>query len=167
MDGFALQGTAAEPTLQGKLGLAIRQSDGRETGRVQTEINWTREGLRINAATVPVRGGRLTVNGTLPWRLTLAPTDSGSNVGVAPAAADTLALAVQADSFDLGVFNPLLPADAARDLRGRLIAHARVSGPVKAPRADGTLEMSGVAVALPPLGLSYRGRRHGRTALGR
>ncbi len=156
LDGWLrLQGTAAEPTLQGKLGLGIRQSDGRETGRVQTGINWTREGLAINAATVPVRGGRLTVNGTLPWRLTLTPTDSGNNVGVTPAA-DTLALAVQADSFDLAVFNPLLRADAARDLRGRLIAKARVSGPVKAPRADGTLEVTGVAVALPPLGLSYR-----------
>ncbi|MFL5459495.1 MAG: translocation/assembly module TamB domain-containing protein [Gemmatimonadales bacterium] len=157
LDGWLrLQGTKTDPTLQGKLGLAIRQSDGRETGRVQTELNWTGEGLRINAATVPVRGGRLTVNGTLPWRLKLTPTDSGSSVGVTPARADTLALAVQADSFDLAVFNPLLPADAARDLRGRLLAHARVSGPVKAPRADGTLEISGVAVALPPLGLSYR-----------
>jgi autotransporter translocation and assembly factor TamB len=156
-DGWLrLQGTAAEPTLQGKLDLGIRQSDGRETGRVQTELNWTGEGLRINAATVPVRGGRLTVNGTLPWRLTLTPTDSGSSVGVSAGAADTVALAVQADSFDLAVFNPLLPADAARDLRGTLIAKARVSGPVKAPRADGTLEMSSVAVALPPLGLSYR-----------
>jgi translocation and assembly module TamB len=75
---------------------------------------------------------------------------------VKPATADTLALAVQADSFDLGIFNPLLPADAARDLRGRLVGQARVSGPVKSPRADGTLEMMGVAVALPPLGLSYR-----------
>ena len=55
LDGWLrLQGTAAEPTLQGKLGLAIRQSDGRETGRVQTEVDWTREGLRLNAATVPV-----------------------------------------------------------------------------------------------------------------
>ncbi len=157
VDGWLrLQGPAAEPTLRGKLGLGIRRSDGRETGRVQTEIDWTREGLRINAATVPVRGGRLTVNGTLPWRLTLTPTDSGNNVGVTPGTADTLALAVQADSFDLGVFDPLLPADAARDLRGRLVAQARVSGPVKAPRADGTLEMAGVALALPPLGLSYR-----------
>jgi translocation and assembly module TamB len=156
VDGWLrLQGTAAEPTLEGKLGLGIR-SGGRETGRVETEIKWTREGLGINAATVPVRGGRLTVNGTLPWRLTLTPSDSGSSLGVAPGTADTIALTVQADSFDLGVFNPLLPADAARDLRGSLIAHARVSGPVKAPRADGTLEMRGVAVALPPLGLSYR-----------
>jgi autotransporter translocation and assembly factor TamB len=156
IDGWLrLQGTAAEPTLEGKLGLGIR-SEGRETGRVETQINWTREGLAINAATVPVRGGRLTVNGTLPWRLTLTPSDSGSTLGVSPGTADTLALAVQADSFDLGVFNPLLPADAAKDLRGSLVAHARVSGPVKAPRADGTLEMRGVAVALPPLGLSYR-----------
>jgi translocation and assembly module TamB len=157
LDGWLrLQGTAAEPTLQGKLGLGIRQSDGRETGRMQTEIDWTRERLRINAATVPVRGGRLTVNGTFPWRLALAPSDSGSNAGVTPATADTLALAVRADSFDLGVFNPLLPADGARDLRGRLVAQAQVSGPVEAPRAEGTLEIAGVAVALPPLGLSYR-----------
>ena len=87
--------------------------------------------------------------------LSLPPTLEAP-VGVTPAAADTLALAVQADSFDLAVLDPLLPADAARDLRGRLIANARVSGSVKAPRADGTLEISGVAVALPPLGLSYR-----------
>ena len=158
LDGWLrLQGPATEPTLDGKLGLAIRQRNGREIGRVLTDLAWTREALRINVATVPVRGGRLTVKGTLPWRLSLTPTDTGTSVGVAPAAADTIALAVRADSFDLGVFNPLLPSDAARDLGGRLVAQTRVSGTLKAPRAEGTLEIAGATLELPPLGLSYEG----------
>jgi autotransporter translocation and assembly factor TamB len=158
LDGWLrLQGPAAEPTLRGKLGLGIRQSTGREVGRVLSEVAWTQEGLRINLATVPVNGGRLTVNGTLPWRLSLTPTDSGTSVGVAPGASDTLALLVRADSFDLGIFNPLLPPDAARDLSGTLVAQTRVGGTLKAPGAEGTLQIAGASLALPSLGLSYEG----------
>ena len=168
LDGWLrLQGTAAEPTLQGKLGLAIRQSDGRETGRVQTEIDWTGEGLRINAATVPVRGGRLTVNGTLPWRLTLTPPDSGNNVGVTPGTADTLALAVQADSFDLGCIQPT-PAGGCCERSSRKVAGPRArerTGQGTAGRRHPRDERcrGGAAATGPELS----GRRHGRTALGR
>jgi translocation and assembly module TamB len=158
LDGWLrLQGPPADPVLQGKLGLGIRPRNGPEVGRLLTELDWNRQGLRINAATVPVKGGRLTVSGSLPWRFTLTPSDSGTTVGVAPGAADTLGLAVRADSFDLGVFNPLLPPDAARDLRGRLIAQAKVGGTLKAARAEGTIEIAGAAVSLPPLGLDYQG----------
>ena len=126
-------------------------------GRIRTNLAWTEQGLRVDAAAVPIRGGPLTVNGTLPWRLTFAPPDTAEAVGVVRGAADTLALAVRADSFDLGLFESLIPPETARDLRGRLVADANVSGRIDAPRANGSMHVSGVAVTLPTLGVSYQG----------
>jgi translocation and assembly module TamB len=139
------------------LGLTIRRRKGGEIGRIRTDLGWTRAGLRIDATAAPQKGGRLTVNGTLPWRLTLAPDDSSAEIGAIPASVDTLALAVRADSFDLGLFEPLLPPETARELRGRLVADARVSGTPGAPRANGTMQVTGVALTLPTMGVSYQG----------
>jgi len=118
LDGVApFAGPAAGPTLEGSVGLTIRRRKGSEIGRIRTDLAWTRDGLRIDATAAPQKGGRLTVNGTLPWRLTLAPTDTTAGIETVRASADTLALAVRADSFDLGLFEPLLPPETARDLR--------------------------------------------------
>ena len=158
VDGWLrLTGPSEAPALEGDVGLTVRSREGREMGRIRTDLAWTERGLRVDAAAVPLRGGRLTVNGTLPWRLTLAPPDTTAAVGVVRGAADTLALAVRADSFDLGLFQSLIPPETARDLRGRLVADASVSGRIDAPRANGTMHVSGVAVTLPTLDVSYQG----------
>jgi translocation and assembly module TamB len=68
-----------------------------------------------------------------------------------------VALAVRADSFELGLFEPLLSPETARELRGRLVADAHVTGTPEAPRADGTLRVTGVGVTVPALDLSYGG----------
>ena len=158
LDGWLrFAGPAAGPTLEGSVGLTIRRRKGSEVGRIRTDLAWTREGLRIDATAAPQKGGRLTVNGTLPWRLTLAPADTTAGIGTERASGDTLALAVRADSFDLGLFEPLLPPETARDLRGRLVADARVSGTPDAPRANGTMQVTGVGLTLPAMDVSYRG----------
>jgi translocation and assembly module TamB len=158
LDGWLrFAGPAAAPTLEGSVGLTIRRRKGSEIGRIRTDLAWTREGLRIDATAAPQKGGRLTVNGTLPWRLTLAPADTTAGIGTVHTSVDTLALAVRADSFDLGLFEPLLPPETARELRGRMVANARVSGTPGAPRANGTLQVTGVALTLPTMGVSYRG----------
>jgi autotransporter translocation and assembly factor TamB len=158
VDGWLrLTGPAETPALEGAVGLTVRSRNGRDMGRIRTDVAWTRTGLRLDATAKPLRGGPLTVNGTIPWRLTLAPSDTAAAVGVVRSAADTLALAVRADSFDLGFFEPLIPPEAARDLRGRVVADASVSGRIDAPRANGSIQVSGVAVTLPTLDLSYKG----------
>jgi translocation and assembly module TamB len=158
LDGWLrFAGPAAGPTLDGSLGLTIRRRNGSEIGRIRTDLAWTRTGLRVDATAAPQKGGRLTVDGTLPWRLTLAPADTTAGIGTVRASADTLALAVRADSFDLGLFEPLLPPETARELRGRLVADTRVSGTPDAPRANGTMQVTGVALTLPTMGVSYRG----------
>jgi translocation and assembly module TamB len=166
LDGWLrLTGPAAAPALEGSIGLGIRREDGREIGRIRTDLAWTREALRIDATAAPQNGGRLTVNGTLPWHLTLAPADTATAVGVARAAADTLALAVRADSFDLGVFQPLLPPESARELSGILVADAQVSGTPEAPRADGSVRVARAALTLPTIDVSYqRGELVGQLA---
>jgi len=159
LDGWLrLTGPAQSPELAGTIGLNVRTLEGQDMGRLRTDLAWTRAGLRLDAAAVPLRGGRLTVNGTLPWRLTLAPADTAATVEVVRGApSDTLALAVRADSFDLGFFQSLIPAETATDLQGRLVADAKVSGRIDAPRANGSMQVSGVAVTLPTLDVSYRG----------
>jgi translocation and assembly module TamB len=157
LDGWLrLTGPSVAPTLEGTIGLGVRRRDGEEIGRIRTDLNWSREGLRLDATAAPREGGRLTVNGTLPWRFTLAAADTATGVEILPESADTVALAVRADSFDLGLFEPLLPPESARELRGALVIDARVSGTPEAPLADGIMRATGVTLTLPSIGVSYR-----------
>ena len=156
LDGWLrLAGPAAAPTLEGSIGLGIRRKDGNEIGRLRTDLDWTHEALRIDATAVSREGGRLTLNGMIPWRLVLTPADSGVGVGAARGTGDTLALALRADSFDLRVFDPLLPPKSARDLEGLLVMDARVGGTPEAPRANGTMQVTRAALTVPAIDVSY------------
>jgi translocation and assembly module TamB len=156
LDGWVrLSGPAAAPTLEGRIGLGIRQKDGKEIGRIRTDLDWTKEALQIDATAVPLRGGRLTVNGTLPWRLSLAPADTSAAVEVVRGTADTLALAVRADSFDLRIFEPLLPPESAQELQGALVVDARVTGTPAVPRAEGSVRVTRAGITVPTINVSY------------
>ncbi|HEY9506583.1 MAG TPA: translocation/assembly module TamB domain-containing protein [Gemmatimonadales bacterium] len=165
LDGtLRLSGPAEAPSLAGNLGFDVRERGADNLGRIESELAWTRAGLRINAiAGARTGGGRLTVAGTLPWRLTLAPEDTVAQVGFAREPADTMALAVRADSFDLGLFQPLLPEETAADLTGALAVNARIGGTPDQPRVTGTVDLRDLGVALPVLGVTYsEGRLAGR-----
>ncbi|HEY7637593.1 MAG TPA: translocation/assembly module TamB domain-containing protein [Gemmatimonadales bacterium] len=164
VDGdLRLIGRAAAPQVQGKMTLTVMSPGGRRLGTVGTGVDWNRQNLRIAAAATPARGGALTINGTLPYRLTLAPRDTTSSVGVEQSQADTVSLAVKADSFDLAMFQPLLPPDAARRLHGFLRTNARVGGTIHAPQATGTVSLTRGALELPAIRIAYeRGELAGR-----
>jgi len=164
LDGtLRLSGPAEAPSVEGKVGLAVRERDGEDIGRIESELAWTRTGLRVDATAGHREGGRLTVAGTLPWRLTLVPEDTAAQVGFARAPVDTMSLAVRADSFDLGLFEPLLPEQAATGLTGGLAVDAHIGGTPDQPRATGTMDLRDFGVELPTLGITYReGRLAGR-----
>ncbi len=129
LDGeFRLVGRREDPALQGRVGLAIVGSTGKSTGRVETKLDWNRTGLLIDAAAIPAKGGKVTVTGMLPYRFNLAPADTSENIGIERASVDTLDLRVRADSFDLSLFGPLLPPDAAKDVVGLFVANAHIGG---------------------------------------
>ncbi len=156
LDGeFRLVGRREDPALQGRVGLAIVGSTGKSTGRVETKLDWKRTGLFIDAAAIPATGGKVTVTGMLPYRFNLAPADTSENVGIERASVDTLDIRVRADSFDLSLFGPLLPPDAAKDVAGLFVANAHVGGKLDAPRAEGTFALNGAGITLPALGVSY------------
>jgi translocation and assembly module TamB len=80
-----------------------------------------------------------------------------------PLEADTVSLAVRADSFDLSLFQPLLPPDAAKGLGGRLGADARIGGTIHAPQATGAVNLSRGTLELPAIRVAYqRGELAGR-----
>ncbi len=157
VDGvLTLAGPATAPEISGQVGIFLRERHGKTLGRLASKIAWNRNGLAIDASAAHGRHGKLTITGTLPWRLTLAPADTAQSVGFERSgAADTMALAVRADSFDLSLFRPLLPAEAARALSGRLAVDAHVGGSPDKPNAMGTVELRDVAVTLPTLDLTY------------
>jgi translocation and assembly module TamB len=158
-----LSGPAEAPSLEGKMGLDVRKGGADNLGRIESELAWNRGGLRINATAGPRTGGRLSVAGTLPWRFTLVPEDTAAQVGFAREPADTMALAVRADGFDLGFFQPLLPEETATGLTGALAVDANVGGTPDQPRAKGTVDLRDLGVELPVLGVTYReGRLAGR-----
>ena len=154
--GIHLTGPAEDPRLQGDISLAIASRDKRDVGTVRTRLDWTGGGLRMAAAARPLRGGALTVEGSLPYRFTLAPRDTSAAVASEALAVDTVSLAVRADSFDLSLFQPLLPPDVAKGLGGRLATDARIGGTIKAPRATGGLHLTRATLELPPIGVAYR-----------
>ncbi|MBA3893472.1 MAG: translocation/assembly module TamB domain-containing protein [Gemmatimonadales bacterium] len=156
---FRLSGPASAPSMVGRIGFAARSDDGRSAGQVKSDIEWDPAGLRLEASATSRRGGRLTVDGTLPWRLTLTPEDTSAMIGVANAAADTMALAVRADRFDLGFFQPFLPEAIARGLTGALLMDARVRGTPAQPAAQGSVNVRGLEVTLPTIGVTYSGGR--------
>jgi translocation and assembly module TamB len=164
LDGLLhLTGPATEPRLQGGVDLAIRSAPGREIGTVSTKVNWTGAGLRVSAAAKPLRGGALTVDGAFPYRFTLAPRDTSATVASEALAADTVSVAVRADSFDLALFQPLLPPDAAKRLGGRLAADAHIGGTIHAPQATGTVNLTRATLELPAIRVTYqRGELSGR-----
>ncbi|HEY8257031.1 MAG TPA: translocation/assembly module TamB domain-containing protein [Gemmatimonadales bacterium] len=157
LDGeLHLVGPASAPTLTGKIGLAILDSSGKVAGRVRTDLEWKGTGLFLDAEAAPAAGGRVTVAGMLPYRFTLAPPDTAARVGVERGSVDTLGISIKADSFNLALFQPLLPPDAARDLAGVLVARGHIGGRLDAPRATGTVALKGAGLTLPALGVSYR-----------
>jgi translocation and assembly module TamB len=158
-----LTGPAAAPRLQGKMGLAILSKGNRAIGSLGADLDWTDAGLRIAAAAKPTSGGPLTVEGTLPYRLTLTPKDTSAAVGSEPTAADTVSLVVRADSFDLALFQPLLPPEAATGLHGLLKTDARIGGTIRTPQATGGLALTRGALELPTIDVAYeRGEMTGR-----
>jgi translocation and assembly module TamB len=157
LDGeFRLAGRREDPSIQGRVGLAIVDTKGKSSGRVETKLDWKRTGLFIDAAAIPATGGKVTVTGMLPYRFNLAPADTSENVGIERASVDTLDVRVRADSFDLSLFGPLLPPDAAKDVAGLFVANAHVGGKLDAPRAEGTFALNQAGITLPALGVSYR-----------
>jgi translocation and assembly module TamB len=157
LDGWLrLTGPAATPSLTGRVRLAIRSDTREQLGRLQTDLDWTAAGLRVDAMAEPNRGGRLTVAGTLPWRFTLAPADTTAAAELLRATSDTLGLVVRADTFDLAFFDPFLPPEAAKDLRGALALDARVAGTLDLPLVNGSIRLTGAGVSLPALGVTYQ-----------
>ena len=158
-----LTGPAAAPRLQGKMGLAIVAKGGRQIGSLAADLDWTHAGLRIAAAAKPSRGGPLTIEGRLPYRLTLTPKDTSTAVGSEPTEVDTVSLAVRADSFDLALFQPLLPPEAATGLHGLLKTDARIGGTIRKPAATGGVALMRGALKLPTIDVAYeRGEMAGR-----
>jgi translocation and assembly module TamB len=152
-----LTGPAASPRLQGKLGLGLRSSRGQQVGTVSSDVDWTDRGLRIAAAATPLRGSALTVQGTLPYRLTFTPRDTSASVGSEALASDAVSLGVHADSFALSLLQPLLPPDVARGLVGRLRADVKIGGTMRAARASGDVELTRAAVEVPTIRVAYEG----------
>jgi translocation and assembly module TamB len=164
LDGtLRLSGPATAPSVEGKLSLDLRRSGGEDVGRIESEVVWSRTGLRVDAVATHGDGGHLTVAGTLPWRFTLVPEDTAATVGLARAPVDTMSLAVRADSFDLAVFEPFLPEETAQDLTGGVAVDAHIGGTPDQPRATGTVDLRRLGLTLPTLGVTYsEGRLAGR-----
>ena len=156
LDGeVRLIGRREDPSLQGRFGLAIVDTKGKPTGRLEAKLDWNRTGLNVDAAASPAAGGKLTVTGMLPYRFTLAPADTSTAVGIERASVDTLDLKVRADRFDLSLFGPLLPPDAAKDVAGLFVANAHIGGKLDKPQAEGTFALNGGGITLPALDVKY------------
>jgi translocation and assembly module TamB len=158
-----LTGPADAPSLVADLRAQVTPVEGGQPGRIGTRIQWTAEGLRLDAEAAHEPGGRLNVAGTLPYRFTLAPADTASAVGVTRREGDTLGVTVRSDRFDLAFFEPFLPQGSAEKLGGTLAVNGRIAGTMERPRAEGTVALRGMMASLPAIGVDYtKGELAGR-----
>jgi autotransporter translocation and assembly factor TamB len=156
VDGtLRIAGTADAPSLSGKLGLVVRERGGvQQVGRIGTELTWTTAGLSINAVAAANEGGFLNVSGTVPIRFGLTPADT---IDIDRGTAEAVNLRALSDSFGLALFNPLLPPETAKDLKGRLELDARIGGSLDAPSAEGGFALDSAGVTLPTIAVTYTG----------
>jgi autotransporter translocation and assembly factor TamB len=103
-------------------------------GRAQVTAHVVQEGQR-----------ELTLEATLPLRLTLAPFQYASD--------GTLSGALRAHGIDLALLGPLVPQ--VTDIRGTLDADLTLAGTLRAPEAHGPLALAGGRLRVIPLGLTY------------
>jgi translocation and assembly module TamB len=152
-----LRGPALSPVLAGNVFLALNE-DG--SSGVQSELRWTRRGLRLNASALDEDEHTFLVAGSLPWGFALAqPDNSDAGFVLLREPGDSLQLDIRGEEFDLGFFQPFLPAYTADNLRGQLFVDARVWGTPDHAAARGTASVAGLGLDAPLNGVSYRNGR--------
>jgi translocation and assembly module TamB len=144
LDGTVrLDGPATDVSVSGDLSARVSEMVADMT--IETEAGQ----LTIDASAEDGGGNPLTVRGSLPFALSIAPDHE------APPAAGALALQVAADSFSLGWLTPLLEQTGMQRLEGRFSADASFRGTADSPDLSGTARVVGGRISIPDQGIEY------------
>lgn len=157
--GFRLTGPAAQPRLV--FDGALQPVDTLRGGQISVSGDWTPERLQLRLDNPQLSGGRVTMEGTVPLRLTLAPERKA--VSLADDAAD---LTLTASAFDLSAVATGLDGRRFRDLAGRLNADVRITGETQAPQFEGSVAVDGFSLTVEPYGTSLASDRLAVTLAG-
>jgi autotransporter translocation and assembly factor TamB len=139
----------------GNLTLSLRDKEN-SIGMLVSDIDWSGGRLALNAAVNPPKGSSLTASGTLPYALSLAPSDSAHPAPLLRTTETPVDFRLHADGFDIATLAPLLDPKVAAEPRGMLTLDAHVSGKANDPQVGGAVRVSGGQVKLPSMGVTYR-----------
>ncbi|HET9325476.1 MAG TPA: translocation/assembly module TamB domain-containing protein [Candidatus Eisenbacteria bacterium] len=147
----ALEGAATAPRGSGSLELRLL-SDDRPAGRIRSRLAWDGTRLGFGGGFATPQGDSMVWTGDLPLALSLAVSDSAHAVRVAEGDVD---VRLAAQRFPLAAFSALVDPRTVGDLEGTLDLDVRLKGTSRAVSGQGRVDVTGAAVPLPGLGVTY------------
>jgi len=149
----ALEGPATAPRGNGNLEVRLA-SDGKAAGAVRSALAWDGTRLDFHGNFASPQGDSIVWKGGLPLALSLAVSDSAplAPLRVVEGAVD---VRLEARHFPLAAFSPLLDPQTLGTLEGTLDLDAQLKGTSRSVTGQGRVDVSGGAVPLPGLGVTY------------
>lgn len=139
-------GTAADPTVQGSLALETLRIGDARLPFAQGALNYARKQLEVDLKLWKAGASVFDVHADVPFDL--AWRGAGDRRVDGP-----LEVRAHTDSVDLAIFEAISPS--VRNVKGTLVADARVDGTWKAPRLQGFAEVKDGALLVVPLGTRF------------
>lgn len=149
-----MEGPAHAVSLDGDLTATVREMVA------AISLDTPDERLAITVAAEDGEGNRLSVEGSVPFVLSIAADEPAT-----PAIDGALALDIRADDFSLGWLTPFLEPYGIDRLEGRLTAQASFEGTSSAPNLSGSAILDGGRIHMPSQGVQYDDLR-ARLSLG-
>jgi len=146
---LSLTGTASDPTIDGTLDLDFRTNQT-PVGTLRLEVGYDDFATSVRAKLTHTSGPVLTAEGSVPADLRLqAPTTVA--VSERPVRFDA-----STRQFPINWIDPFLDPSTIRSVEGTLSGDISVRGTPNQPALSGTVSVSDVGAAVPPLGTTYR-----------
>jgi autotransporter translocation and assembly factor TamB len=149
-----LTGTRQQPVVHGSWhGTVIAQ---KQPASLTGTFDWAAGELKGDASFVQKGGGDLALVAQLPLELSLVGASDQTPVTVRDR---PMSWSLDARSFDLAWFAPLVSPRVARDVRGELNGRVEAGGVPSAPDYRGEMVLGGARVQLPTFGTKYESDR--------
>jgi hypothetical protein len=149
-----LTGVLSDPRVEGQVAIANGSFRDFTFQSFTSDVEYTSDGVVIDARLQQTPEHWLTVAGSVPLSLFRAePTEHAEHIR--EEAEDRVDLRVESSEIDLGVVQGF--TTQVTDVRGSVQANVRVFGSGRDPHVEGTVAVRNGEFALPALGTSYRG----------
>jgi autotransporter translocation and assembly factor TamB len=155
VDGrFSLRGRAAAPRAEGQATLTLFTA-GEPAGSAVARLAWADRHARLDGAFSTPGEDSLSWSAQLPFAASLEVPEPSAGAAAKPPSGGPVHVRVVAHQFPLAAFAPFLDPHAVGSPSGRLDVDARIDGDERSLAGGGKLEITGGALPLTMLGVTY------------